>query len=396
MKALFLKNIFAGSSLSEKIAFYLLLTFLFFLNFSIAVCNIVFTVLLILSLFIYFKNHIKITFPDFYKYILLYIAFTLISTLFSIDFLNSFKDNKEVFIYLLVPVIIIILDNREKLLTSLYTLLISSFLSAAAGIVISINSGISLQHRLKGFTSHWMTYSGLLMIVFVFFFIFSIFETSGKLRILNFIALASILIAIIFSLTRSSWMGIFISLGIFIIYYFRKRPLIIFLLLIFSIIFFLILPKSVENRVKSIFDMKNITNVDRFHMAYTAVEIIKDYPLTGVGSDNVKKVYPEYRHPNATKNNPHLHNNFFQIAAERGILSIFAFIAFIISVYLSLIKKIKSGTGLTENISLAVLFLFTAFLIAGLFEYNFGDSEIKFILFYFISIPFLPFLGYGK
>jgi len=36
-----------------------------------------------------------------------------------------------------------------------------------------------------------------------------------------------------------------------------------------------------------------------------------------------------------------------------------------------------------------VLFAFVGFLVAGLFEYNFGDSEIKFILFYFLCLPFL-------
>jgi hypothetical protein len=41
----------------------------------------------------------------------------------------------------------------------------------------------------------------------------------------------------------------------------------------------------------------------------------------------------------------------------------------------------------------AVLFAFVGFLVAGMFEYNFGDSELKFMLFFFLSLPFLALPG---
>jgi len=386
-----IKKIDPDSSQLEKIAFYFLQIFLFSLNFSIAVCNIVFAALLIITPIIFYKKKIRITLPKFYKYLITFILFTGISTIFSIYFINSLKDYKEIFIYLLIPVILIILDNKQKISISLYTLLTSAFLSALAGIFISLINGVSLQHRLKGFTSHWMTYSGLLTMVFVFFFIYSIYQFSGKKRIINLLLLTVIFTAIILSLTRSAWVGIFISLGIFILYSLRQKPLILLIPTIFLLIVFLVLPGSIKKRIKSIFDMNNVTNLDRIHMIYTSVEIVKDYPFTGVGPDNVKEVYPQYRHPKATKNNPHLHNNFLQIAAERGLPALIIFIIFILSVYLSLFKKTNNSNRYIKNITLGVIFLFTTFLISGLFEYNFGDSEIKFMLFFFLTIPFLSY-----
>ena len=139
----------------------------------------------------------------------------------------------------------------------------------------------------------------------------------------------------------------------------------------------------------SIFDINNVTNKDRLYMAYTSLQIVKDHPLSGVGSDNVKKVYPKYRHENATKNNPHLHNNFFQIAAERGIFTLISFIIFFVSIFSGLAWKIKNGTGLEKRVSSAVLFMLISFLTAGMFEYNFGDTELKFLLLFFISLPYL-------
>ena len=386
------REINSESSLIERTSFYLFLAFLFFLNFSIAVCNIIYASLLIISFYIFIKSNKKITLPGFYKYIILFIFFTMISTVFSTDFKNSLLDNKEIFIYLLVPVIFLILDSRKKVLVSLKVIFISAFLSSLLGIIISLRSGISLQHRLKGLTSHWMTYSGLLMVVFVFFIVFTYYETKGLKKVLNFTICTSILAAIILSLTRSVWVGIFLSLGLFTIYILSKKPFLLIVPAMMVLILLLTAPLSVKKRALSIFDMNNVTNLDRIHMLYTASEIIKDYPLTGVGPDNVKEIYSEYRHPDATKNNPHLHNNFLQITAERGVFSLLTFIGFILSVYISLYKFIRSERGLLNHISLAVIFLFTTFLTAGLFEYNFGDSEIKFILFYFLTLPFLPWI----
>ncbi len=210
-----------------------------------------------------------------------------------------------------------------------------------------------------------------------------------KKKVLNFILLSPILASILLSLTRSAWIGIFISTGIFFIYYFRKKPKFLVTALALFLILFMLLPGSIRSRVFSIFDINNTTNLDRLYMAYTTIEIVKDYPLTGVGPDNVKKIYSEYRHPDATKNNPHLHNNFFQIAAERGIFTLLVFILLFVSIIRDLSFKVRNGALLEKRISISVLFLVISFLISGMFEYNFGDTEIKFLFLFFISIPYL-------
>ena len=124
-------------------------------------------------------------------------------------------------------------------------------------------------------------------------------------------------------------------------------------------------------------------------MVHTGINIFKDFPLTGVGANNVEKVYPIYKHAKATQINPHLHNNFLQILAERGIFALICLITAFVSIFINLVIKIKKSIGFERIINTGVLFVFIGFLISGMFEYNFGDSEIKFLLFYFLSIPFL-------
>jgi O-antigen ligase len=135
--------------------------------------------------------------------------------------------------------------------------------------------------------------------------------------------------------------------------------------------------------------MKNETVRDRFYMYQTGLNIFKEYPLTGVGADNIEGIYDRYKPKEAKLSNPHLHNNFVQILAERGVFALISLLLAFTSIFVLLIKKIKNSINLEKIIAICVLFVFIGFFTMGLFEYNLGDTEIDFLLFYFLSIPFL-------
>lgn len=374
--------------ISSNLSFYLALAFLFLVNFSIAGCYIVFTLLTIQLLLYWFKDKKwpEPRPPKYYKYFLLFILFSLVSTVFSINKLQSLKDNREVFVFLLIPIFLVIINTKKRLEHSLFTVLLSAVLSALIGIIITLRKGTSLDYRLQGLTSHWMTYSGLLMFAFIFFLVYLFHEKQWKIKLVLGGALLVILTAILLSLTRSVWVGIFIAAGAFIVYY---KPKILYIAVPALVLLIFILPASVKNRVTSIVDMNNETNKDRIYMFQTGIRIFKDHPLTGVGATNVERVYDQYKPAEARLSNPHLHNNFLHILAERGIFTLICLVAAFISIFILLVQKIKNSTGLEKTVAAGVLFTFIGFLVAGLFEYNFGDTEIKFLLFYLLSIPFI-------
>lgn len=378
--------------------FYLLLCFLFLINFSIAGCYLIFSVLGIVFIAFCLKNKKFPECPGYFKYFLLYILFTLISTIFSLNPLVSIKDNKELVIFLLIPIFILIINSKKRLIYSIFTVLISSLISSFIGIFITlkqgISLGISLDHRLKGLTSHWMTYSGLLMLAFVFFFIYFFYEKTKEKKLFIFVSLIFILTSILFSLTRCVWIGIIVSISAFIIYY---KPKVLYFVIPIVLVLVIVLPKSVQNRFTSIFDMSNASNRDRIFMYETGFNIFKKYPLLGIGANNLnEEIYKENMPEKAKNINPHLHNNFLQILIERGVITLISLILAFISIFIHLVKKIKNSLNLEKIVSIAGLFVFISFLVAGFFEYNFGDSEIKFLIFYFLSIPFLTFNYEGK
>lgn len=321
-----------------------------------------------------FYRERKLKYPPFFLPLLAFALFTLLSALFSLNPLKSLNDSlKEVFIYLL-PVVVLYLD--KKWLKN--GIVLGGSIAALLGI---LRFFIVKEPRLTGFVGHYMTEAGLMMMALLFFLSLSLFEPF-RLHLLPAIGFTSL--ALLLTLTRSAWVGLIA--GIIVIVYFWKRIFLVAIPIIVLAIY-LISPAPVKERAKTIFSTSYATNKDRICMWKSGFKIIRDYPWLGVGPNLIEDIYPFYREKDAVQaTNPHLHNNFIQLAAERGLLAFMAFAAFLGLAFYHLILKIKRNPSALNKAALAILI---AFLIAGMFEYNFGDSEVKMAFLTFLSLPFL-------
>jgi O-antigen ligase len=97
---------------------------------------------------------------------------------------------------------------------------------------------------------------------------------------------------------------------------------------------------------------------------------------------------PKYGLSEEAKRFPHLHNNIIQIAAERGIPTLLAWLTFMVWAFISLAKLLKNKDPTLYPLTVASLAALLALFTAGLFEYNFADSEITMLFLYMITIPF--------
>ncbi len=384
-----------SASSSTETAFALLLGFLFLIDVSIAACYVLGTIILALFLFHLLRGGRFPALPSYNWFFAAYIVFTLLATVFSLDRAASIRDNKELLIFLLIPIYHWLLDSWKRVRLSLWVVLASAVFSSLAGIFTVCSKGIVLNDRLTGFTSHWMTYSGLLMLPFIFFAVRLVLRHDDrKEAAIVSLALVAMLAAIAFSLTRNVWLGIAFSLALFLVFF---RPRYFLALAPLLLLLVLLAPATVKSRVFSIVDLQDRSNRDRIHMAWSGWKIFQDRPWTGVGSHNIEKVIlgneARYRHPDAEQVNLHLHNNFLQILAERGIFALASFAMACLWILLQVLKRLREQAGAGRALAAGALFAFVGFLVAGLFEYNFGDSEIKFMLFFFISLPFLALPG---
>jgi O-antigen ligase len=122
-------------------------------------------------------------------------------------------------------------------------------------------------------------------------------------------------------------------------------------------------------------------------MLRKGVYMVKDRPLTGVGPEMVERVYLEYPDDPMAVNrtNPHLHNVPVQIAAERGLPALAAWVWFVIVAAAGLWRQLRAGSA--KALSAAGLAAMIAMLVAGQFEYNFGDSEFLMLFLGLITLP---------
>ena len=138
-------------------------------------------------------------------------------------------------------------------------------------------------------------------------------------------------------------------------------------------------------------DMSLATNYSRLAYLSAGTRMIQNHPLFGVGPERIHQEFPRFydgKQQLDTFYYGHLHNNFLQIAAERGLLTLAAFLWFLVDLYRSLLRFLTESEDTTRWAILGSLAALTGFVVAGITEYNFGDSEVLVLLLFLVSIPF--------
>ena len=365
----------------EKILLIFILLFVFFIPISITFSQIfLFSGLLIWTIII-FKNKEKIEFPFFFWGLIGYSFFTLLSALFSQWRTVSVKDSREVFLFLLIPLLYMGIKSLRELELVKITFLLSALISSLYAIIYYILKA-EPGERIRGFMGHYMTQAGLMLLIVCFSLSFFLY-VKRKNKIPWLIVLIFSIAALLLTLTRSAWVGVFFAFA-FILYHYKPKTLIILPLVI--ALFFLFASKPMKQRALSIFSLQDKSNLDRIYLAKSGVKIIKDYPLLGTGPATFPLIYENYKLPQAERKGIHLHNNLLQIAVERGIPALLCWLGFIFSAFISIYKILRHQAF--KAYSLGALGAIIGLFISGLFEYNFGDSEIKMLFLFLITLPF--------
>jgi O-antigen ligase len=352
------------------------------LQFSIAVAQILLTVAFLCWIALIVRDRETVQMPKFAWALWLYAVVTLVSTAFSPDPRLSLMADKQMVLFLLVPLVYRFAAGSHA--STMVTVIVSfAAVSAAVGIVqYGVFHYDNLGQRPQGTLGHYMTYSGLLMLVIGAAVARILFATGG--RTWAALVMPALAVAVILTFTRSAWVGACASVALLLT---LKDFRLLAVFPIVAALFFGIAGGALQSRFASIFSLKDPTNRDRVAMLREGVHMIKDHPLVGIGPNMVLPRYAEYRDPSAVQPvNPHLHNVPMQIAAERGLPALAVWLAFIVSLTVALSRLMKdpaqrflAAVGLSAVVSM---------LAAGMFEYNFGDSEFLMLFLILVTLPF--------
>jgi O-antigen ligase len=366
----------------DRLTTMLLLAFVAAVQISIAASQILLAALLLCWVIGMVRDRTRPSAPTFFVALLAYAGITLISTAFSVAPFESFVDDRQLLLFLIVPAVYDLARGQRATLVTDVIITVG----AAAAVYGIVQYGMlhfdSLGQRPRGTLGHYMTYSGTLMLVIGAAASRLVF--GSKDRIWPALVMPALVVALSLTLTRSAWVGACAAVGVlFILKDFRLLGL----LPVVAALFFAFAPDSVANRMVSMFDLRDPSNRDRLAMARTGSAMVSDYPLTGVGPAMVPRLYAEYRDPDAVQaTNPHLHNVPLQIAAERGLPALAIWIVFVALLVYGLFRVFR--TEREPTLAAAAMAAVVGMLSAGLFEYNFGDSEFLMLFLILVTLPF--------
>jgi O-antigen ligase len=246
-----------------------------------------------------------------------------------------------------------------------------------------------LDRRIRGPFSHWMTYAGVLLICDLLLLARLAVNRASRRRPWPWIALAAINLGLLGSLTRGAWVALALTLAVLLSV---RRPRSLAALLPAALLFVLLLPVPLLGRILSIADLRDTSNYDRLCMAEAGLRMIAERPLFGIGPDMVPRRYPIYRHPTAPRYwVPHLHNSLLQLAAERGLPSLAAYLWLMGASFGLALRRFRAegGTaGPRADLYLGTMLALAGFNLAGLFEYNWGDVEVQRLALFLLALPF--------
>ena len=263
--------------------------------------------------------------------------------------------------------------------------------------------------RIRGFMGHWMNFGGQQLLVYSALAAFLLLGArrargpSGLLlptprfRLLWWTLGGVIAASIVLNFTRGVWLGCFVATVYLVA---RVRPRWLWVLPALVVVGYAAAPGLVRHRLNSLRHPSDDPSLAiRFEMWQVGLRMIETHPWVGVGPDNVMEVYTQYLAPGKPAvlgYHEHLHNDYFQFAAERGLPNLVAWLWLMAALLRGAwrIRRVRAArrpeadSGLLWIVEAAIA-AWLAFMVEGCFEFNFGTSPVLMTFLFIASTPFV-------
>ncbi len=130
------------------------------------------------------------------------------------------------------------------------------------------------------------------------------------------------------------------------------------------------------------------SNTRRVYMWWTGLRVSAIHLMTGVGLHAVETVYPAFRHPLAKEPNQwHLHNQYIQIGVTRGLFGLAGFLYLLIAAFRAGCRRLRWCRDPWDRaFSAGIVAGLAGFLVCGLTEYCWGDSEVLMLVYMLLGL----------
>ena len=334
--------------------------------------------------------------------VLAFSAVTVLSALLSGQARASLEASKGLLLVATLYVLVDALRPPAAANRFLVGLALAAGVAAAVGLLqVGVCPGMAgeaasprwLYHRCDrahGFFSIYMTLAGVLSLVLL--------ATLPRLlrgeRRLRWLAgpWLVMLWGLVLTYTRGAWLGF--GVGVLTVAATIRRgrwPLVAGLILLVAA--GLVAPPVLRHRFLSMSDPEEAGVRERVYMWRSGLAMWRERPLLGVGPGGVKREYSRYALPEAFKKRTgHVHNTPLQILVERGVLGLAAWLWVWVAFFrkgIDVLRRLPEDAPRERALVVGSLAAIVGFLVGGLSEYNFGDSEVVMVAWAVMALPWL-------
>jgi O-antigen ligase len=148
-------------------------------------------------------------------------------------------------------------------------------------------------------------------------------------------------------------------------------------------------PAILQGRILAIFDPSHPYNVTRVNMWHVGWKAFLDRPFLGIGDIGTETIWNQYSDP-GWKVEGHLHNNIVHWAVTIGIVGLAAILAVFVRAWIAVwrIERQWRDDWFAGSMALGGLAVMAGFHVNGLFEWNFGDTEIIMLIWATLGLVF--------
>jgi O-antigen ligase len=242
--------------------------------------------------------------------------------------------------------------------------------------------------RAHGFFSIYMSLAGVLSVVLML--TLPRLRTLASHRVVAALAWVAGVLALGLTYVRGAWIGFVAGVLTLAVTLPRQAAILVGVVLVAGSA---MLAPGILDRVGTMGSLADDTARDRLAMLTAGLRLVREYPVLGVGPGEVKRLYPEYAPPEALRRRTsHLHNTPLQIAVERGVVGLALWVAIFVEFFsrsVRILRRLPADAAADRALVAGSIAAIAAFLVAGLFEYNFGDTEVLLVALSVMALPFV-------
>lgn len=244
----------------------------------------------------------------------------------------------------------------------------------------------ALRYRPYGLFKMTLTYASSYAMFAMFPFCVSFFYQRRDRKAFWFLQACSwlILVSVFLTFSRGIWVGM-IPVICALLWILQRRVLLTAVIAASILIAISVaVSPALQARMKSFTDMKHKSNSERMTIWRANIEEFKDEPVFGVGYQQngpplLREYFARLGEPDAFAS--HAHNVYLNFLSGTGLVGLLLYLSFVFGTFwmgIKNVKKLSLEKGWFYYFALAGVGALAIFIIGGLTEYNFGDSEIRY------------------